>query len=142
MVDSLNLPVQLYLSKEKFYFPNTDGILELPSLNRALPDADFWGSTTSASLPPSSISCPTATSPSWRVHPPAHLQLPPSSPTFLSVSSRHSQNPRIYNTPQIVHKVAICPRGNLPNIQITFIVLPYSQSTNYLQGVPRLVLQL
>ena len=36
-------------------------------------------------------------------------------------------------TPQIVYKVAICPRGNLPYIQITSIVLPYSQSTNYLQ---------
>ena len=29
-------------------------------------------------------------------------------------------------TPQIVYKVAICPRGNLPYIQITSIVLPYS----------------
>ena len=28
-------------------------------------------------------------------------------------------------TPQIVYKVAICPRGNLPCIQITSIVLPY-----------------
>ena len=26
---------------------------------------------------------------------------------------------------QIVYKVAICPRGNLPYIQITAIVLPY-----------------
>ena len=37
-------------------------------------------------------------------------------------------------TPQIVYKVAICPRGNLPYIQITSRVLPYSQSTNYLLG--------
>ena len=35
---------------------------------------------------------------------------------------------RYWSTPQIVYKVAICPRGNLPCIQI--IVLPYSQSTN------------
>ena len=28
-------------------------------------------------------------------------------------------------TPQIVYKVVICPRGNLPYIQITSIVLPY-----------------
>ena len=38
------------------------------------------------------------------------------------------------HTPQIVYKVAICPRGNLPYIHITSIVLPYSQSTNYLVG--------
>ena len=37
-------------------------------------------------------------------------------------------------TPQIVNKVAICPGGNLPYIQITSIVLPYSQCTNYLVG--------
>ena len=35
---------------------------------------------------------------------------------------------------QTVYRVAICPRGNLPYIQITSIVLPYSQSTNYLVG--------
>ena len=39
-----------------------------------------------------------------------------------------------YNTPQIVYKVAICPRGKLPYIQITSILLPYSQSPNYLVG--------
>ena len=38
------------------------------------------------------------------------------------------------NTPQIVYRVAICPRENLPYIQIISIVLPYSQSTNYLLG--------
>ena len=38
------------------------------------------------------------------------------------------------NTPQIVYKVAICPRGNLPYIQIIFIVIPYSKSINYLAG--------
>ena len=38
------------------------------------------------------------------------------------------------STPQIVYRVAICPRGILPYIQITSIVLPYSQSTNYLLG--------
>ena len=37
-------------------------------------------------------------------------------------------------TPQIVYKVAICPKRNLPYIQITSIVLPYIQSTNYLLG--------
>ena len=37
-------------------------------------------------------------------------------------------------TPQIIYKVAICPRVNLPYIQITSIVLPYSQSTKYLVG--------
>jgi len=36
--------------------------------------------------------------------------------------------------PQIVYKVAICSWGNLPYIQFTSIVLPYSQSTNYLEG--------
>ena len=40
----------------------------------------------------------------------------------------------IQDTPQIVYKVVICPTGHLPYIQITFIVLPYSQSTNYLVG--------
>ena len=39
---------------------------------------------------------------------------------------------RRVNTPQIAYRVAICPRGNLPYIQITSIVLPYSQSTKYL----------
>ena len=39
------------------------------------------------------------------------------------------------STPQIVYRVAICPRGILPYIQITSIVLPYSQSTNYLLGI-------
>ena len=38
------------------------------------------------------------------------------------------------DTPLIVYIVAICPRGNQPYIQITSIVLPYSQSTNYLLG--------
>ena len=33
------------------------------------------------------------------------------------------------DTLQIVYKVAICPRGNLPYIHITSILLPYSQST-------------
>ena len=37
-------------------------------------------------------------------------------------------------TPQIIYKVAICPTVNLPYIQITSIVLPYSQSTKYLVG--------
>ena len=37
-------------------------------------------------------------------------------------------------TPQIVYKVAICLGGNLPYIQITSIVISYSQSTNYLVG--------
>ena len=37
-------------------------------------------------------------------------------------------------TPQIVYKVVICPRGVLPYIQITSIVLPYSQFTKYLVG--------
>ena len=41
---------------------------------------------------------------------------------------------RVY-TPHIVYKVAICPRGNLPYIQINSIVLPYCQSTNYLVGI-------
>ena len=40
----------------------------------------------------------------------------------------------VFSTPQIVYKVANCPRGNLPYNQITSIVLPYSQSTNYLVG--------
>ena len=40
----------------------------------------------------------------------------------------------IVYTPQIVNRVAICPRGNLPYIQITSIMLPYIQSTNYLFG--------
>ena len=39
-----------------------------------------------------------------------------------------------YNTPWIVYRVVICPRGNLPYIQSTYIVLPYSQSTNHLLG--------
>ena len=37
-------------------------------------------------------------------------------------------------TPQIVYKVVICPRGVLPYIQITSIVLSYSQFTKYLEG--------
>ena len=39
-----------------------------------------------------------------------------------------------FDTPQIVYKVAICPKGNPPYIQITSIVLAYSQSTKYLVG--------
>ena len=38
------------------------------------------------------------------------------------------------NTPLIFYRVAICSRGNLPYIQITSIVLDYSQPTNYLLG--------
>ena len=36
------------------------------------------------------------------------------------------------DTSQIVYRVAIYPRGNLPYIQVYPIVLPYNQSTNYL----------
>ena len=40
----------------------------------------------------------------------------------------------LVNTLQIVYEVAICPGGNLPYIKITSIVLPHSQSTNFLVG--------
>jgi len=36
--------------------------------------------------------------------------------------------------PQIAYRLAICPRGNHSYIQITSIVLTYSQSSNYIVG--------
>ena len=55
-------------------------------------------------------------------------------PAATHVNPSHSNLVTFANTPQIVYKVAICPRGNLPYIQITSIVLPYSQSAYYLLG--------